>query len=208
MSFDLLDTTGGRLVIRRPDGATYFDSDWRVPAQLGEMSVNRRVVISAIPGERIEPAGDGRFRYVLPAPTIRNVDVDLGPVPGGITPNYLLANFKGTRVRKDLTDSTPESQGVLFNMSLILMVRTGEWVPINASSIWLERMTGGSNDRDVAQRIGTLVITGAVPRFTFRIREAARSFRSGDFSTAIRSGSSSTWNFSFKIAWGVYDLGG
>ena len=121
---EMLDMTAGRIVIRRPNGTTVLDTDTRMPAKLGSISLT---------GVSLEwPVTDGEYNEFLPLSgfwrhrmyeTNRNTQQTLAAYPSSVAPQFFWCRVK-------LADATSGNVG---GFALARGVTRGVWVPLVGS---------------------------------------------------------------------------
>lgn len=198
---DLLDMTAGRIRFRKPDGTVVLDTNDRMPALLGTLSVTGVTLEwPQTPGEFLEgrvTGGGIERRWNVFASTL-NTTVDLGAYPSAASPNIVWARAKLTTVYAAGSISNIDVQKLIFP--------TGEWVAWVGGSIPIS--TFGRTGDNPAWLWRSMSLEVASGRWVARLRQG-----NADRTTAYTTNTSyDTQNTrleleaDFEIGWGVFDL--
>lgn len=94
----LLDMTGGKFVLRKPDGSVMLDTAERTPAEIDTAAVTLTIDWPIAPGEYIEwlPVS-GKYRHHIPAHQTLSTQVVKALPIAGIVPQFYLTRWRITQ---------------------------------------------------------------------------------------------------------------
>lgn len=185
MTVKLLEATGGRFVMRRPDGSTLFDTAERAPAELQRFQVAGLTVDWPVaPGEtNVWLPLQGRYRHEIPAHLLYSTQV-LGTIsPAGLTPQFYLSSIKMTQTLR----------GTVAGAGLYCRQPQSIWIGM-VGSLQIE-----SFNEYIFRAINIAAVGGNI------VLEKRQVGFGGDDDFNIPCSTQSTYTMDFDIACGIFD---